>query len=358
LAFLDEDDAFAPEPPASPRRSRGNRQQQFLVRRIFAVVAGLLIVILLLLGIKGCLDARKERNFENYASDLSSIQQQSGQLSQRFFDRFNDPGNLDQLTFPAQIAADRGTAESQLDLIRGLDTPGDVETEQAELDLAYELRAQAIAGISDQISTALGKKGSQEAENQIADYMRWFLASDVLNTRAITGINAVLKDEGIDCSSCPVPDEQFLPDPPEDWIDPGNLSSKLATIAGAAGAANCNGNTLRGTSLGTTTLGGVALTDGATTTVTGGGPLDLDIQVLNGGDATEQDITIDYKLSGGSSGQATISKLASGATGDATATIKSVPQSGATATLTVNVHAVPCEELTSNNKATYTVVFG
>ena len=35
-----------------------------------------------------------------------------------------------------------------------------------------------------------------------------------------------------------------------------------------------------------------------------------------------------------------------------------VPQSGATATLTVNVHAVPCEELTSNNKATYTVVFG
>jgi hypothetical protein len=355
LAFLDEDDAFAPEPPASPRRSRGNRQQQYLVRRLFAVVAGLLILVLLLLGIKGCLNARKERNFENYASDLSSIQQQSGQLSQRFFDRFNDPGNLDQLTFPAQIAADRGTAESQLDIVRGLDTPGDLETEQAELDLAYELRAQAIAGISDQISTALGKKGSQEAENQIADYMRWFLASDVLNTRAITGINAVLKDEGIDCSSCPVPDEQFLPDPPEDWIDPGNLSSKLASIAGAAGAANCDKG-LHGTLLVGTSINGVALTAGGTTTISGGAPYDIDAQVQNGGDSTETNIPVDFKLSPGGSAQGTIKKIAAGATQDATATLK--PQAGSTATLSVNVHAVPCEELTDNNKAEYTVVFG
>jgi hypothetical protein len=353
LAFLDEDDAFAPEPPASPRRSRGGRQQQFLVRRLFAVVVGVLIVILLLLGIKGCLNARKQRSFENYASDLTSIEQQSKQLSERFFGRFNDPGNLDQLTFPAQIAADRGTAESQLDLINGLDTPGDLQTEQSELQLAYELRAQGIAGISDQISTALGNKGHNDALNQIADYMRWFLASDVLNTRAVTGINEALKDEDVDHE--PVPDEEFLPDQPEEWIDPGNLSSKLAGIAGAAGAANCNKG-IHGMVLVGTSINGVALTAGGTTTLTGGAPYEVDAQVQNGGDSDEDGVTVDFKLSPGGSAQATIKTIAAGATQDATATLK--PQPGSTATLSVNVHAVPCEELTDNNKAEYTVVFG
>lgn len=353
MEFLDEDDDFAPEPPIS-RRSRLDRQRQFLVRRLIAAGAGVLILILLLLGVKGCLNARKERNFENYASDLTSIQQQSKQLSQRFFGRIKDPGNLDQLSFPAEIAADRGTAESQLNLVRGLDTPGELGEEQSELDMAFELRAQAIAGIADQISTALAKRGATEAQNQIADYMRWFLASDVLAERAVLGINATLKDEEIDRS---VPEEQFLPDPPEQWIDPTNLSQALAGIAGATGAANCN-NQLRGTELTGTTINGVALTPGATTTLSGGGPYELDAQVLNGGDATESNVTVDYRISGGASGQATIQKIASGATQDATDTIKPSPQPGSTLDVKVTVRAVPCEELTDNNTATYTVVFG
>ena len=83
-------------------------------------------------------------------------------------------------------------------------------TNRAELDKAYELRAEGIAGINDQISTALGKKGSTDAEEKIAQYMEWFLASDVLTARAISNINATLQDESIDRS---VPADQFLPDP-------------------------------------------------------------------------------------------------------------------------------------------------
>jgi hypothetical protein len=353
LAFLDEDDAFAPEPTVRSRRGDGGgRQQSFFARRLIAVGIGVGVVILLLLGIKGCLNARKERSFENYASDLTSVVQQSKQLSGRFFGRFNDPGNLDPLDFQSQIAADRGTAQSELSLVESLDTPGELKDEQGELDKAYELRAEGIAGINDQISTALGKKGSTDAEEKIAQYMEWFLASDVLTARAVSNINATLTDEGIDRS---VPADQFLPDPPTDWIDATALSAKLAGVAGASGATDCK-NEIHGTSLIGTSINGVALVAGSTTTISGGGPYDIDAQVSNGGSFNETDVTVDFKYDGGSA-QGTISKLAPGATGDATGTLKPEPQSGDSVTMTVTVRAVDCEQSTDNNSAKYTVTF-
>jgi hypothetical protein len=59
LSFLDEDDPYASaatEPP--DRLGPPDRDRQILVRRLIAVAAGLLVVILLILGVRGCLDAR------------------------------------------------------------------------------------------------------------------------------------------------------------------------------------------------------------------------------------------------------------------------------------------------------------
>jgi hypothetical protein len=56
-----------------------------MTRRLIALGVGALVVVLLLLAVKGCLNARKERGFENYASDLSSIVVNSNQLSAEFF---------------------------------------------------------------------------------------------------------------------------------------------------------------------------------------------------------------------------------------------------------------------------------
>ena len=76
---------------------------------------------------RGCLNARKERGFENYASDLSSIAAQSKQLSSEFFTRLEDPpDDTDELSLEAQIASDRGNAEGLLQRVEGLDTPGEL----------------------------------------------------------------------------------------------------------------------------------------------------------------------------------------------------------------------------------------
>ena len=65
-----------------------------MVRRAVGVGVIVLLLILIVLGIRGCLNARKERSFENYARDLNAIAAQSKQLSDDFFARLSDPGNL------------------------------------------------------------------------------------------------------------------------------------------------------------------------------------------------------------------------------------------------------------------------
>src|SRR5215212_9393206 len=195
-----------------------------MVRRAVGVGMVVVLLILIVLGIKGCLNARKERNFENYASDLNTIAAQTNQLSSEFFDHLKDPGSLSPLSFEAQIDSYAGTASELKSRIESLDTPGDLKGAQSQLNLAYELRADGMSGIAKETKTALGNQGRTEAINAIADYMRYFLASDVLYSRAQVEIDSELQSESIDAKA---PESQFLPDPVSDWLDPLKISADL-----------------------------------------------------------------------------------------------------------------------------------
>ena len=212
LAFLDEEDTVAPRGGGGPpSRRAGDHQRQIMVRRAVGVAIVVLLLILIVLGIRGCLNARKERSFENYVSDLNAITAQTKQLSNDFFKLLNDPGNLSPLSFEAEIKADRGTADGLASRVNGLDTPDELKSAQNELSLAYQLRLDAFTGIADNISTALGNQGRTQAVNAIADYMQYFLASDVLYEQSQAQIDSGLKDQGIDEKA---PDSVFLPTPP------------------------------------------------------------------------------------------------------------------------------------------------
>lgn len=355
MAFLDEDEL---EPASEPGAQRygADRQRQILVRRIFALGVGVLILILLLLGIRGCLNARKERGFENYVSDLSSIVAQSKQLSTEFFERLeNPPNNLTELSLQAEVASNRGTAEGLLQRVQGLDTPDELGEAQAELTQAFELRRDSLAGIAENIPTALGQQGRQDATEAIASDMRVFLASDVLYERARSEIQRVLEEEGIGGK---VPASQFLPDPPEQWLDDLELTTTLAGIAGDAGAASgVHGLELLGT---TVNPGGVALATDSTNTVRLRGRTELDVDVQNGGDSEESDVVVSYELTGGPEtieGEATIPRISAGGIETATLAFDTEPPSDTELTLEVTVVPVPGEQLADNNAATYPITF-
>ena len=96
LAFLDEeqDDLVVADEPERPRRRVGGpqrRRQQYLVRRLIGVGVGLAFLILIVIGIRGCLEARSDRALRNYDSDVATIMQQSEQSGKDFFDLLNGP---------------------------------------------------------------------------------------------------------------------------------------------------------------------------------------------------------------------------------------------------------------------------
>jgi hypothetical protein len=355
LAFLDEDDPFSPvaTEPDDLRLGPPDRRRQFLVRRLVGVAVGILILILLVLGVRGCLDARKEREFENYARDLGVLTADSQQLSQGFFGRLEDPGNLTELNFEAEVKADRGAAEGLLTRARGLDAPGELSAGQADLVLAFELRRDGLAAISEQIGTALGDEGREDAIAAIAEDMQFFVASDVLYRRAQAQINQVLAEEEI---SEAAPESEFLPG--IDWLDDATIADSLGQITGQE---EVSGG-IHGLGLLEVVAqpGEVPLDEGAPATVSGEGTPELEVQVQNQGDSEEADIPVTVTVSGGTESieaEGTIDRVAPGEIATLTIPLEPPPPQGEQVSVDVSVTPVPGEEVADNNEATYEVTF-
>jgi hypothetical protein len=358
LAFLDEEElppSGGTRPPS--RRGGPDRQRQILLRRALGIGIVVVILILIILGIKGCLDARKTRSFENYVSDLNAITAQTNQLSGEFFGKLSDPGNLSALEFKSEIAADRGTAENLASRVASLDTPGDLGDAQNELDLSYQQRAQALTGISNQMSAALGNPGPErnQAIQSISDYMQYFLASDVLYKQGQDQIDATLSEQGIDEKA---PASVFMTDPTR-WLDPLQVSSALSAISTGNEAARGS----HGLALVQTTVqpGDVVLSTDTPAEISGNGAAKIDVQVSNQGSVDEKGVGVSYRLTGGPEtidGTTTIGSIGAGAIQTATLPVQPAPPKDTTLTLEVTVTPVPGEQITTNNRFTYQLTFG
>jgi hypothetical protein len=325
-------------------------------RRALAFGIGVVVIVLLLLAVRGCLDARKERAYENYLRDLDSLVTTSSQLSDEFFRRFLDPGGASELEFQAQLGSSRGTSEDLLNRVEGLDAPDELDGAQADLELAFELRRDGVASVVEQTEAALGDDGSQDATRRIATDMRQFLASDVLYARAQAEIDDVLAEQELDGEA---PSSNFLPEPIELWLDDLEISTLLAQVAGETGAA---GGSTRGTELSSVTLrpGNVPLTPDTLNTV-GQVPDEIEVGVLNGGTTDETDVVVAFELLGSTEsveGEKTIARINPAEEGTTVIPVKGEIPEGDDLTLIVTVYPVAGEAIVDNNEAAYQVRFG
>lgn len=321
-----------------------------MARRGIALVGGLLILILLVLGIRGCLNARKERALKDYARDVSQIIEETAQTSKAFFSRLEDSGDLSVTEFEAEVNADRSATDNYLLRVEKLDVPGDMSKAQNGLELVYQLRASAMGDIAQRMSFALGEAGRDAAIEDIAHDMRTLLASDVLYQDVVRPeINEVLHDNGIEDRD--VPESQFLPDGIE-WLDESKVDSALSGVSGASTAAS---NCPCGTGLIGTAVNGTTLQEGVPVSVSADGTPELEVQVQNQGNGELSGVTVAVSVDGGTEITGDISSIAPGAT--ETATIPLTPAPSGQVTLDVEVQSVPGEEVTDNNKASYTVTF-
>lgn len=343
------EDSPASRSPRRPRPRRRPERQQILLRRALALGAGLLVLILLLLGVRGCLDARKDRALRDYATDVAQIVEETDQTSKSFFGKLADPGGLSVTEFVQAVSADRSAMDSYYSRIDGLDAPGDMAEAQDALELVYVLRRSAMAEIADKMSTALGDVGAERATAGIANQIRNLMASDVLYASVVRPeIDAALADNGIEGDG--VPESVFVPEDTR-WLDEGEVADALGSISGATGAAAPG---VHGLGLVSTSLNGTELSPEATTSVSGEETPELEVEVQNQGESTENGVTVSVTVDG-TPLQEEISSIGAGES--ATVTIPLIPTPKGEVTLEVVAEPVPGEQVSENNEASYTVTF-
>jgi CARDB len=343
------EDSVASRPGRRARPPRRPERQQILLRRGLALGAGLLVLILLVLGVRGCLNARKHRALSDYARNISQIVDETDQTSKSFFAKLADPGELSVTEFVAEVNADRSAMDNYVVRVDGLDAPGDMGNAQGTLELVYELRGSAMGEIADRMSTALGDVGSEKATATIAKQMGVLSASDVLYAEVVRPeIDGVLADNEIDGDD--VPKSVFVPDPTE-WLDESAIEAALGSISGAAGSSTPG---VHGLGLIGVSVSGTELTpEGSTAAVAEETP-EVEVTVQNQGESTENGVTVSVTVNGETL-QQDISSIEAGA--EETVTIPLTPTPKGEVTLEIEAEPVPGEEVSENNEASYTVVF-
>ncbi len=203
--------------------------------------------------------------------------------------------------------------------------------------------------IADQISTALGDVGSEKATAIIAKQMQTLAASDVLYGAIVRPeINAVLADNGIAGSD--VPKSVFVPDGTV-WLDEEEVSAALGSVSGATGAATPG---VHGLGLLGTSVNGTELSAESTTSVVSEGTPEVEVEVQNQGESTENGIDVSVTVNGATL-SGTIDSIGAGETGSVSIPLTPAP-TGET-TLEVQADTVPGEQLSENNEASYSVTF-
>lgn len=321
-----------------------------LRRRALALGGGLLLLILIVLGVRGCLNARKDRALADYADNVKEIVNETGQRSESFFAKFSNPGTLTVTEFVTEVEADSSAMDNYATRVNALDTPGDMKGAQGALELVYRLRSSAMAKIADRMSTALGNVGSEQATAVIANQMRTLMASDVLYSEIVRPeIDAVLADNGIEGHD--VPQGVFVPEETR-WLEETSVSAALASVSGATGTATPG---VHGLGLISASVSGTKLSADSVTTVSTEGTPEVEAEVQNQGESTENGITVSVTVEGGNTLQGTIPSIEASETESVSIPLTGTPRGRVT--LEVDVQPVPGERVADNNKASYTVIF-
>jgi CARDB len=356
LAFLDEEqeELVVADEPERPRRRVGGpqrRRQQFLVRRLIGVGVGLAFLILIVIGIRGCLEARSDRGLRNYASDVATIVQQSEQSGTDFFDLLNSPtGGSSSLDVKNQILAQRDNSQALLDRAENLGAPGQMKEAQSALDMTLTLRRNALDAIASNVQQAAARTETANAISRISDAMGSLYASDVVWTQVGSPeIKQVLDEEGVDAPA--LPPGNFMPSNATDFLDQTTLVTKLDVITGQ----QTTSGGVHGLQLLQTSIGGTTLAADSTTTVPASSQ-ELEIQVQNSGDSDETDINVTVTLNGNEL-QGQIPALSAGESGTVKIPLATKPPPGSDVTLEVVVQPVLGEQVADNNQASYTIVF-
>jgi hypothetical protein len=357
LSFLDEPDEPARTRRRPPRGPSADRQT-LMLRRTIALIGVVILLILLVLGVRGCLNARKESAIKDYSNDSAELVRASTLEGDQLFKLLQGEGGTDQATaIINQLNAYRVDSSELVDRANRLDVPGDLEGAQDDLVEVLELRRDGFADITDALQVALGDQDRRQGSDDVAKQMQVFLASDIIDTQRFrVQLFDVLRDE--DLSAPDLPQKGFVPD--IEWLQPDFVADQVNALRTGTGGGGEATPGLHGNGIAGVTLGGVALAPGGSASVQLSGDLAFEIQVQNQGENTENDVVVSVTVGDGGDAdtqEETIDTIAAGELKTVTIPITKQPPTGQNVPIKVEVKPVAGEQKTDNNTQESSVIF-
>jgi hypothetical protein len=372
LSFFDEGDqptqastrAARPRRPATAGRGPAPPDRQTARTRQAVFLGGLIIVaILIILGVKGCLDSRKDNALKDYNRNVTAVIDDSDNtVGKPFFARMSS-GARNAQDLQVQVNQLRLAADDDVKRAKSFSVPGDMESAQRNLELVLNLRAEGLKKIADQIPSALGRgQTSESAIDKIAAEMQGFLASDVVHQARVSPlIRDALDKNGI--SGQTIRGSRFLPSLA--WLSPTTVANGLGrTASGTSGpssstpAPGLHGHSIDSTAIGTVVLQPEA--PGVTNRVSAGANPAVTVKFTNGGQNDESNVKVSITLRGGPktiTQTKTVSQTKAGTTSTVNIPLGQAPATGVATTLTVTIAKVPGEKTLTNNRSTYTIIW-
>jgi hypothetical protein len=323
-----------------------------------AAGVGLVVLIVLVFALKSCLGARQERAMKDYVREVTDITQVSNQQGAALFRVLRGSGTRNQaVDYENTLNGFRLQSAQLVDRARELDHPGDVKEAHDYLLETLEFRRDGLKGIADNLPKALGDQDRREGTDRVTVQMQLLLSSDVIYLeRFDPALARALEGKDL-ADSVRRPSSRFLPD--VQWLEPSYVSDRVSALrTGSGGGAASPG--LHGDGIGSVSLGGQALAEDGSTTVTLGNDLAFEAQVINQGDNTETDVTVKATIGRGADAielSGKLDSIASGETKSVTIPVDEQPPTGQSVPVVVEVGKVPGEEKTDNNKLSASVIF-
>jgi len=360
VPFLDDEEELgAPPQPERPRRPERpereistpqRRRQQFLLRRLIGVGIGIGFLILLVVGFRGCLEARSDRGLRSYSQSISSVMQESQVRGEEFFTALQDDALSDE-ELEDRISSIRSASSGLLDRADNIDTPDQMREAQSATTQSLRLRRDALEQITASIGLAQGDAETAPPLDVITQQMGALYASDILWSQlAVPELEQVLADDQVDAPEFPA--GNFMPEnDPTRFLD----ETEIVDLITGLGSEEVTGG-VRGVELVQVNVGDTPL-DPETTTTVADDAREVRVQVLNGGEETERAVEVVVTV-GDEELTEPIPQIEPGSTEEAALPLDTIPQPGTEVQIDVLIQPVPGEQASDNNQAVYTVVFG
>jgi hypothetical protein len=320
---------------------------------LLAIVVAALVFFGLL--IQSCAATSKKDSYANYMADVTTIARGSQQDGTAVANALITPSAK-----PAALSDKlRAIAEQERQNVRkaqGLDAPGPLRDENQQLVEALQLRVSGVQGLADTFTANPTSKATGEAA-LLAEQADRLLASDVVwDDLFLAPATKQMDDEGV--TGVSAPDSNFVAN--RDLTTERSMSLLLTRLRGATTGGKPTG--LHGTNLVSvkTLPADQTLSPTDENTVTGSPDLAFVVAIEDSGESQEVGIKVTLTIAkpqGAIVKTKTIGLINPGQTKSVTFTdIGSVPFAQKT-TVNVDVAAVPGEQRTNNNKASYPVIF-